>query len=103
MIADTLDTYCSRHKLVLPRSTGHWHMLSNPIMGQVNAVDSTRGYLIAISDKGLGLIDTLVQGPVIGHKDWFVKDVVITQGSMAKGGLISQDPRLDEFDWSVLK
>lgn len=71
----TLQQYQAQYRLTLSKRTGNWHVLANPLKGQVNALDMTRGKMVAISDKGLCLIITQVNEVVIGHKDWFVKDV----------------------------
>jgi hypothetical protein len=72
-----LEQFQAHHRIVLPKRM-HWHMLSNPIVGQVNAIDSTFGTMVAISDAGLCAIVTHC-GVVIGHKDWFIKQVVIRE------------------------
>lgn len=70
----TLEQACEKYGIELDRKWGSFHMLVNPLYGQVNALDHTRGKLIAISDKGLGLIISVLDKTIIGHKDWFIED-----------------------------
>lgn len=91
----TLEQLCQEHRFTLPKRSGNWHVLGEQPIGQVNAIDSLRGKLMAVSDKGLGLILTH-QGLVIGHKDWFVKDVVVTEPRSVSFPIT--DKRLEEFE-----
>ena len=74
----TLEQLQDKYATTLPKRAGHWHMLAERVYGQVNAVNSLRGWMVAISDKGLCAIETHL-GLEIGHKDWFVKDVVLSE------------------------
>lgn len=89
----TLEQLTARHRLVLPKSTGHWHVLNEQPIGQINGLETVRGKMVAISDKGLCLIETGDGGCVQGHKDWFIADAVEREAKEPK----TLESRLDEF------
>ncbi len=72
----SVSEFAREKRLVLPRPHC-WYLVSpdDTATGQVNAVPTVRGTTVA-SNGILLALETETGDVLIGHRDWFVKDVV---------------------------